>query len=236
MMRLSCLIVDDEPLSQDVLKKFVDDTPMLQLSGTCSDAYEAIAFLNNNSVDLLFLDINMPRLSGINFARSLEHPPLIIFTTAYAEYAIEGFELSAVDYLIKPIAFERFLKAVNKALSQVKAERIIEKNINGGEKGEASFIMIKSDKKIYKIDTDKILFVQSIGDYVKINTTEKTIIASGTLKDMEELLMKSCVRIHKSYLVSIRAIKYVESNQIRVSDQFIPIGQKYREDFFRRFK
>ena len=232
MMRLSCLIVDDEPLSQDVLKKFVDDTPMLQLSGTCSDAYEAIAFLNNNHVDLLFLDINMPRLSGINFARSLEHPPLIIFTTAYAEYAVEGFELSAVDYLLKPIAFERFLKAVNKALGQVKAE----KHIKNGEKGEASFIMIKSDKKIYKIDTDKILFVQSIGDYVKIITTEKTIIAAGTLKDMEELLIKSCVRIHKSYLVSVGAIKYVEGNQIRVNDQFIPIGQKYREDFFRRFK
>jgi len=121
MTNISCLIVEDEPLSQDVIKKFVEDTPMLSLSGICSDALEALKFLQGNQVDLIFLDINMPKLSGINFAKSLEHPPMIIFTPAYAEYALEGFELDAVDYLLKPISFERFLKAVNKAIDHKQA-------------------------------------------------------------------------------------------------------------------
>jgi len=230
------LIVEDEPLSQDVLKKFVEDTPMLSLSGMCSDALEAIEFLQGNQVDLIFLDINMPKLSGINFARSLEHPPMIIFTTAYAEYAVEGFELDAVDYLLKPISFERFLKAVNKAMEHKQAWEVIAKRKSEGQDEETDYIMIKSDKKIYKIDFADIMYVQSYGDYVKIITRGKTIIASETLKNMEQFLKDQFIRVHKSYLVAIRAIQFVEGNQVKIYDQLIPIGQKFKEKFLQKFK
>ncbi len=188
MTMLSCLIVDDEPLSQEVLKKFVDDAPLLQLNGICSDALEALEFLRQNTVDLIFLDINMPKLSGINFVKTLENPPLIIFTTAYAEYAVEGFELNAVDYLLKPIAFDRFLKAVNKAVELQQAWEIIERSKNDLNKEEPDYLMIRSDKRIYKINIDDLYYVQSYGDYVKIYTKEKVIIASETLKNMEQYL------------------------------------------------
>ena len=235
MTSLSCLIVDDEPLSQDVLKKFVEDAPMLQLDGICSDALEALELLGSKAVDLIFLDINMPKLSGINFVKTLENPPLIIFTTAYAEYAVEGFELDAVDYLLKPIAFDRFLKAVNKAIDLQQAWEIIEKNKNDTGKWESDHLMIKSDRRIYKINIKDLYYVQSYGDYVKIHTKDKVIIASETLKKMEEHLKAHCVRIHKSYLVNKAAIKYVEGNQVNIHDTMLPIGQKYRDDFFRTF-
>jgi DNA-binding LytR/AlgR family response regulator len=236
MTSITCLIVDDEPLSQDVLKAFVEDTPMLSLSGVCFDALEAMDYLQKNSVDLIFLDINMPKLSGINFAKSLEHAPMIIFTTAYSEYAVEGFELDAIDYLLKPISFERFLKAVNKAIEYKEVREVIQKGRNGGIATEAGHIMIKADKKIYKINIEDIFYVQSYGDYVKIITRGKTIIASETLKNMEQFLGQHFIRIHKSYLVAISAIQYVEGNQVKVSDQMIPIGKIFREEFLRKFK
>ena len=235
MTLLSCLIVDDEPLSQDVLKKFVEDSPMLQLNGICSDALEALDFLRSKTVDLIFLDINMPKLSGINFVKTLENPPLIIFTTAYAEYAVEGFELDAVDYLLKPIAFDRFLKAVNKANDLQQAWEIIGRNKNGIGKEAPDFLTIKSDKRIYKINIRELYYIQSYGDYVKIHTKEKVIIASETLKNMEEHLKTHFIRIHKSYLVNRKAIKYVEGNQVNIHDNILPIGQKYRDEFFKAF-
>jgi DNA-binding LytR/AlgR family response regulator len=235
MTLLSCLIVDDEPLSQDVLKKFVEDAPMLQLNGICSDALEALDFLRSKTVDLIFLDINMPKLSGINFVKTLENPPLIIFTTAYAEYAVEGFELDAVDYLLKPIAFDRFLKSVNKAIELQQAWEILERNKNGISKGEPDYLMIKSDRRIYKINIEELYYVQSYGDYVKIHTKEKVIIASETMKNMEGHLKTNCIRIHKSYLVNRTAIKYVEGNQVNIHEIMLPIGQKYRDDFFKAF-
>lgn len=236
MTPLSCIIVDDEPLSQDVLKKFVEDTPALQLEAICSDALEALQFLSEKTIDLIFLDINMPKLSGINLVKTLDNPPMIIFTTAYAEYAVEGFELDAIDYLLKPISFNRFIKAVNKAVEHQQAWKLIEKSKNDINLEETAYLMIKSDKRIYKINIDDLYFIQSYGDYVKIHTKEKVIIAAETLKNMEQYLKSHCIRIHKSYLVIKSAINYVEGNLVNVKDQILPIGQKYREDFLKLFK
>ena len=234
MNLLKCLIIDDEPLSQEVLEKFVLDVPGLHLEGICSNALEAMEILQQQPVDLMFLDINMPKLSGISFARSLEHPPMIIFTTAYPEYAVEGFELDAVDYLVKPISFDRFIKGVNKALEYWQMRNL--KNIRTDIDDDRNFITIKSDKKIYKIDIKDIQYIQSYGDYIKIFTSEKMILTSETMKNILEVLKEPFIRVHKSFLVNLECILYVEGNQIKIGDALIPIGLKYKEDFFEKFK
>lgn len=234
MNKLRCLIIDDEPLSQDVLEKYVQDVPGLQLSGICSNALEAMEFLQQQPVDLLFLDINMPKLSGINFARSLEHPPMIIFTTAYPEYAVEGFELDAVDYLVKPISFDRFIKGINKAREYWQMRN--SKNIKTDIDEVRQYITIKSDKKIYKVDIRDIQYIQSYGDYIKIYTGKKMILTSETMKNIQEVLKDPFVRVHKSFLVNITSILYVEGNQIKIGDALIPVGLKYKEDFFEKFR
>lgn len=230
MNRIKCIIVDDEPLSQEVIRDFVQEIPWLQLQGTCLNALEALDLIHTTEVDLVFLDINMPRLSGIKFVKSLENPPMIIFTTAYPEYAVEGFEVDAVDYLVKPVAFERFLKAANKAREYFEIKQ--PSTGNGG----SGFIALKSDKKIYKIDAGDILYVQSWGDYVKVFTKEKMIIAAETMKNLEQLLGKQFIRIHKSYLVSVHAIRFIEGNQVKIGDKFLPVGQTYRDDLIARLK
>ena len=234
MNKLRCLIIDDEPLSQDVLEKYVMDVPGLQLTGICSNALEAMEILQHQQVDLMFLDINMPKLSGISFARSLEHPPMIIFTTAYPEYAVEGFELDAVDYLVKPISFDRFIKGINKAREYWKMRN--SKNLKTAIDDFKLFITIKSDKKIYKVDIQDIQYVQSYGDYIKIYTREKMIITSETMKNIQEVLKDPFIRVHKSFLINLKSIRYVEGNQIKIGETFIPIGQKYKEGFLEMFK
>ena len=221
-MSLKCLIVDDEPLSLDILEKYILDVPGLELVGRCMDAFAAMEQLKNTSVDLLFLDINMPKLSGISMVKSMIDLPEVIFTTAYPEYAVEGFELQVLDYLVKPISFERFLKAVNKA--KVKRE-------NDNENGKnPSFIMIKSNKKLYKVAFSSIQYIRSMGDFIKIFTAEKVYISSDTLKNIETQLPKNqFVRIHKSYLISLNAVKYIEGNQVIISDEILPVGLTYKD-------
>lgn len=230
MNRIKCIIVDDEPLSQEVIRDFVREIPWLQLQGTCLNALEALDLIHATEVDLIFLDINMPKLSGIKFVKSLENPPMIIFTTAYPEYAVEGFEVDAVDYLVKPVAFERFLKAVNKAREHFEMKQSLPGNPGSG------FIVLKSDKKIYKIEAHDIIYIQSWGDYVKVFTKNKVIIAAETMKNLELLLGQQFIRIHKSYLVAIHAINFIEGNQVKIGDQFLPVGLTYRDDLIARLK
>ena len=230
MNLIKCIIVDDEPLSQEVIRDFVREIPWLQLEGTCFNAIEALDLIHATEVDLVFLDINMPKLSGIKFVKSLENPPMIIFTTAYPEYAVEGFEVDALDYLVKPVSFERFLKAVNKAREQYEM-----KQTSPGDPG-SRFIVLKSDKKIYKIETGDIRYVQSWGDYAKVFTKEKVIIAAETMKNLEQLLGKQFIRIHKSYLVSVHAIRFIEGNQVKIGENFLPVGQTYRHDLIKRLR
>ncbi len=225
-MSLKCLIVDDEPLSLDILEKYIHDIPDIELAGRCLDAFEAMKMISEKQIDLVFLDINMPKLSGINMVRSVESMPDVIFTTAYPEYAVEGFELDVLDYLVKPISFERFVKAVNKALKKLKPapEQAVDQ----------SFLMVRVDKKMYKVLHSDILYVQSMGDFVKIHTQQKVYISGDTLKNIESQLPENrFVRIHKSYIISLDAFSFLEGNQIRIGETFLPVGQTYKNGLLR---
>lgn len=225
---LSCIVVDDEPLSREVLEKYISETPLLVPAASCSDAFEALQVLRDGNVDLIFLDINMPRLSGIELVKILEHPPLVIFTTAYPEFALEGFELDVVDYLVKPFSFERFLRAVNKALERLKA-------LSNQKDLRSDFVVVKSDKKIYKVSFDSIQFIQSVGDYLRLVTDRQVIIIHDTLKNMVSVLPGDrFIRIHKSYLVNLMHIVYVDGNQVNMGRDKLPIGAFYKEEMLKR--
>jgi DNA-binding LytR/AlgR family response regulator len=226
-----CLIIEDEPLAQNVLKKYIEEHPSLELTAICSDALEAQSQLARQPVSILFLDINLPRLSGISFLKSLAHPPLVIFTTAYAEYAVEGFELDAIDYLVKPFSFERFLKAVNKALEK------LERSVAGNAAPVSNSIFIKADKKVYKINLDDIQYLEALDDYVKVVTTQNNYLVNDTLKSLlEELPATHFVRVHKSFVIATGKIVFFEGNYVKIGSREIPIGASYREEIFNRLK
>ena len=226
MTRYKCIIIEDEPLAQNVLKKYIGDHPSLDLVAVCADAFEAQTALNQQNIHLLFLDVNLPKLSGINFIKTLVYPPLIIFTTAYPEFAVEGFDLNAVDYLLKPFSFERFLKAVNKAI-----ERLNASGPQNSEGNKISSIFLKSDKKIHKVDLENIHYIEAIGDYMKVVTDSGQLIVNETMKKLqEELPARSFIRVHKSFIISRNKIKYIEGNYVQVEGKSIPIGATYRND------
>ncbi|HOW24693.1 MAG TPA: LytTR family DNA-binding domain-containing protein [Bacteroidales bacterium] len=226
--RMRCIIVDDEPLSREILEKYISETPFLGLEGSCSDAFEALEAIRGGSIDLIFLDINMPRLSGIELMKIMEHPPLVIFTTAYPEYALEGFELDVVDYLVKPFGYERFLKAVNKALDRLQVKL-------DPRAFMSDYIVVKSEKKIYKVNFDSIRFIQSVGDYLRLVTDRQVIIVHDTMKNMATLLPgDQFIRIHKSYLVNLMHIMYIDGNQVNMGQEKLPVGATYKEDLLKR--
>jgi DNA-binding LytR/AlgR family response regulator len=234
-MKLTCLIVDDEPLAQDILVKYIGDCHSLELSKVCSDSLEAGEFLLSHPVDLIFLDINMPRLSGIRFVKTLNHPALIIFTTAYPEYAAEGFEANAVDYLVKPFSFERFMKAVNKAIELAEFRKNKENPLDKDSVQNHNFILLRSDKKIFKINFDNILYFESIGDYIKVFCTDKKIVIHETIKNLvTQLPINQFVRVHKSYIVSIAKIRLIEGNQVDVAGDKIPVGLMFKEELLKQ--
>ncbi|MGC9344922.1 MAG: LytR/AlgR family response regulator transcription factor, partial [Bacteroidales bacterium] len=194
-MILRCIIVDDEPLSQEVLEKYILDVSQLSLECTCNDALEASEVLQKKNIDLIFLDINMPRISGLQLIKSIPHPPQVIFTTAYPEYAVEGFEVDAVDYLVKPFPFERFMKAVNKAIDKFEHDK--------GDYNEKAVIWLKSDKKINRVVVEDIIYVEAVGDYVKIKTKQGQLIVHETMGAMQEQLEPhNFIRIHRSWIIS----------------------------------
>jgi DNA-binding LytR/AlgR family response regulator len=226
MNRYKCIIIEDEPLAQNVLRKYIGEHPALELVAVCNDALEAQTVLTQENIDLLFLDINLPKLSGINFIKTLVHSPLIIFTTAYPEFAVEGFELNAIDYLLKPFSFERFLKAVNKAL-----EKLNTSTIQNNTENEISFIFLKADKKIHRVELETIHYIEAIGDYMKVVTDSGQLLVNETMKRLqEELPVKSFMRVHKSFIISRNRIRYIEGNYIQVEDKSIPIGATYRNE------
>jgi DNA-binding LytR/AlgR family response regulator len=227
---IQCAIIEDEPLAQNILRKYIEDHPALKLTAVCNNAEEAQKVLLRQDVELLFLDISLPKLSGISFLKTLPHQPLVIFTTAYPEYAVEGFELDAIDYLLKPFSFERFLKAANKAVQQLNKKEI-------SEQATPSFIFLKADKKVHKVNLDDILYIEAAGDYIKIMTEGGQYVVNDTLKGLQdELPPVQFIRVHKSYIISRSKIKFFEGNYVKVGNADIPIGNSYKEEISTRLK
>ncbi|MEL6561112.1 MAG: LytTR family DNA-binding domain-containing protein [Bacteroidota bacterium] len=226
MDTIRCLIIDDEPLSRDILKTYIADHESLELVGECVDALEAGKMLRTENIQLIFLDINMPKISGISFYKGLTEKPSVIFTTAYPNYAVEGFELNAVDYLVKPFGFDRFYTAV---------EKVFQKH-GGTNSATIDYITVKVDKRLFKVAISDILYIESIGDYAKIHTNDKVLITSETLKGYEATLPSNIfIRIHKSYIVSLTHVNYLEGNQISIKDAKLPLGKAYRENVRKKF-
>jgi DNA-binding LytR/AlgR family response regulator len=233
MMR--CLIIDDEPLAIELLEDFVSKTPFLELISSCSNAIEATSILKKNKIDLIFTDIEMPDFSGIEFVKSLDIKPLFIFTTAYSHYAVEGFNLNAVDYLVKPIPFHRFLTAVNRAheLYLLKKEDSKKYPV---QIESTNFVFVKSEYDNIKINFDDIKYIEGLKDYIKIfSTSHKPILTLSSFKRIEEKLPSNLfIRVHRSYIVSLKYIHSVQRNRILIDQVRIPIGQNYKDEFIKK--
>lgn len=230
---INVIIVDDEPLAQDVLETYIEKMPELNLVKKCNNALEANEALKSNDIDLMFLDIQMPQLTGIDFLKTIANPPLVIFTTAYPNYAIEGFELNALDYLLKPISLERFMKAVNKAMDQIE----LQSKDSGGTtaKDGPDYIFVKADKKLVKINYDDILYIEGLKDYVIIRMEKGRVITLQTMKSLEDKLPAAHFkRIHRSYIVGIDKINAIVGNMVEILEKnqpkHLPIGKNYREE------
>ncbi|MEO7314566.1 MAG: LytTR family DNA-binding domain-containing protein [Ginsengibacter sp.] len=230
--RINCLLVDDEPPALDVLKSYISSVSSLELAGTCNDGLEAMDLLREKSIDLLFLDIQMPYLLGTDLVRTLKNPPKVIFTTAYRKFAIEGFELNAVDYLLKPISFERFLKAVNKVM-ETNLRLSGSNDIPSAHQNTSlnDFINLRADRKNIKVPLDDILYVESLKDYIKVVTKTKNIVTKQSISSLEEALRgKQFMRIHRSFLVALNKIESFTSDTVEISSHELPISRMYRHE------
>lgn len=217
------LIIDDEPLAHDLIRNFCNRLPHLKLEKQCYDALEALEFLSNNEVDLIFLDLNMPKLKGFEFLRTLQSPPKVIVTTAYKEHALEGFELAIEDYLVKPFGFERFLKAVNKATKE-------STNRNSGSQKNDSlqYFFVKGEKKHHRIDTKDLLYIEAYGNYTKLFLESGKLTAHQKISELESILATDkFLRIHRSFIVALDKIESIQGNLISIKNHEIPIGQTY---------
>ena len=228
-MKINCLIVDDEPIAQQILGKYILQIEALQLVGKANNAFEALNILHQEKIDILFLDIKMPSLSGLDMLKTLQNPPKVILTTAFSEYGVESYEYGIIDYLLKPIAFERFLKSVNKILIP-KSEELSTGGIENRAEIEPAFIFFKADKKIHKYHFADILFIEGSGNYVKIHTqNEKPLMVLDKLTELQEKLpAKQFIRVHKSFIIKISHIHKIEGNMINLKDKVIPISATFK--------
>ncbi len=236
-MKIKCLLVDDEPLAMEILESYIEQVPNLELVGKCDNALQAYEILRKQEIDLIFLDIEMPQLSGIEFINTLEIVPSVIFTTAHRRYAFEGYELDVLDFLLKPVSFGRFLKAINKLIRANSETASTAAPTNAIESEEKmTFIYVKEDKKMVKIYLDKILFIESLKDYVCIHTNTRKIITKQQISYLEQKLPEDdFMRIHRSFIISTKKIKAFNSNQIELENQHeLPIGRSYKSKVIER--
>ena len=224
---LKYIIIDDEPLAHEIIEEFCSMLPHLQLEKNCYSAMDAMQYLNENTVDFMFLDINMPKLKGLDFLKTLSNPPKTIVTTAYKEHAIEGFELNVVDYILKPFSLDRLVKAVNK-VSESQALKTITKEV--ASKTSMRFF-VKGDKKHHQIDLNDLLYIEAYGNYTKLFLKNEMIISHEKISYYESILKKdNFLRVHKSFLVATDKIKFIEGNRILINEHKIPIGQTYKSN------
>jgi DNA-binding LytR/AlgR family response regulator len=229
--KIRCIVVDDEPLARKVLKKYIDKVPSLELVKQCSNAMEAAACLHESSVDLMFLDMKMPDMTGMDFIKTLSGPPKIIVTTAYSEYALEGYEHAVIDYLLKPISFERFLKAVNRVQETVQGPGRLQATPRGDVHQKDDFVFLWSNKIEHKVKYAAIRYVKGYGNSVEVYTDDQMITVWETMKTVQESLPKSAfLRVHKSFIVAIDRIDKIEQNRIWMGETEIPIGKHYKKD------
>ncbi len=230
---LDCLIIEDEPLAAEILQDYIQDVPNLQLVATCRDVLSASAYLQNHKVDVLFVDIHLPKINGIEFIKTIQNQYQVILTTAYHQYALDGYDLNVVDYLLKPIEFSRFLQAVNKIKSSDSSRQIHSEASTGAE----LFHFFNVDKRQVKIYNKDILYIESIKEYVKIHTTEHTVTTKLQIGEIEELLNAGdFIRIHKSYVVPLNRISAYSAGQIEIGNIILPIGRTYKELVMQKVK
>jgi two-component system, LytTR family, response regulator len=228
-MSISCIAIDDEPLAIEKIRSFIEKLPQIQLMATFNNSFTALEFIRNNTVQLIFLDIQMDKMSGIELLEHIPNRPQVILTTAFGEYAMKGFDLAVTDFLLKPYTFDRFILAVNKATDYIQwqqaALKVIRKPVN--------YIFIKSGYRLVKIFIADILYIEGMRDYQNIVTREEKIIASHSMSELEKLLPEGFIRCHKSFIVSLSGITSIEHDRIKIGNKYIPIGDSYKEEFYK---
>lgn len=227
-MIITCIIIDDEPLAIEIVEAYVSKIEQLKLVGTFRNAIQAFAFLQEQPVDLIFLDIQMPKLSGLDFLKTLKNPPKVILTTAYRDYALDGYELEVLDYLLKPIPFERFLKAIAKVLHQPGTSSVV---VPKTEQPTDDYVYFKVDKKMVKTRMTDVLYIESVKDYVKVRTSDKEIITQQKISYLEESLPRDqFLRIHRSFIVNVEKIDAYSASDVEIGKHSVPIGRNYKND------
>ncbi len=234
-MMINCIAIDDEPLALDIMKDYCSKVSFLNLLRTFDNAIESIEYIRSNPVDLIFLDIQMEELTGIQLLNALKTRPYVIFTTAYERYAIQGFELDVIDYMLKPISFERFIKGVNKVCERMQLDAGTPKSENSGKAKapEPTFFFVKTETRMERIEHGDVLYVEGMGDYWRIVTKTRRIMTLMNARKLEEVLKEpQFCRVHKSYFIALDKIESIERNRIKIGDQYIPVSETYHKTFF----
>jgi len=232
MTKVNCLIADDEPIAREIIRNYCSQLAYLQVVGSCGNALEAKMILQQQKVDILFLDINMPVMDGITFLKTMKNAPQVIFTTAYKEYAIDAFDLAACDYLLKPFSLDRFIMAIDKAMEKLQPAPAWQEG-GAGAKTD-TYIFIKTDGKIFKIEYDELLYAEASGNYTKIVTVRNTLLPGMSFSSFEELLPRpQFLRVHRSFIINKSKISHIEGNRVFINNTEIPIGSNYKESFLK---
>ena len=231
---ITCIVVDDEPMARDILASYIEKIPNLKLIKSCKNAMEAFEIINSEKIDVFFLDINMPEVTGLSLAKLIPQKSKVIFTTAYREYAVEGFNLKAVDYLLKPIAFDRFLEAVNTFFETLKS---VEEKSNISKKSESEFFFVRSERKMVRVNFDEIIYIESLSDYIKIHLKEKSIVTRETITNIEaKLPQQNFLRTHRSYIVALKRIESYTNEYVELNKKAIPISRTYKESVLNKLE